>query len=218
MPSYNKEKVPYHTNPGTITPDRPPQLNQAICGCRCGCGCANIRQGGDGGNSDEDIRSPLIESDTGLPSSPKNPEEHLNDQQLQPNPSPETNQNINGVFVNSAEGFQLSRLRLHVMDVNNLSIHPHPPLSLQEEYDDVAESMKNGARSSDERSAISSDARSVRCMSPGPGIGAWAEYHFSARPLRLTPQRRYCRGLVSSHLVLRDENAFMDFGEDPLDG
>jgi hypothetical protein len=63
-------------------------------------------------------------------------------------------------------------------------------------------------------SVYSTDARSVHCSSPGPGLGAWAgeeetkdiafEYYFLCRPLRLTPQRRYCRGLVASHLILND--------------
>jgi hypothetical protein len=66
--------------------------------------------------------------------------------------------------------------------------------------------------SNDPFSTVSSDIeiRSIHCVSPGPGLGAWTEdivlekYHFLDSPLRLTPQRRYCRGLVASHLVVRD--------------
>lgn len=63
-------------------------------------------------------------------------------------------------------------------------------------------------------SVFSPDSGSIRCISPGPGLGAWTEqeevrdaplvYHFLVRPLRLTPQLRYCRGAIASHLIMDD--------------
>lgn len=44
-----------------------------------------------------------------------------------------------------------------------------------------------------------------------------AGYHFSKSPLRLTPQRRYCRGLVAAHLVLNDDTTYQDYPQSTLE-
>lgn len=95
--------------------------------------------------------------------------------------------------------------------------HFHGPPPPYEEYihnynddNDSPNSMRNECGSDEHHSVVSSELGSVHCISPGPGLGAWTEegglreYHFSGNPLRLTPQRRNCRGLVARHLVVRD--------------
>jgi len=72
-------------------------------------------------------------------------------------------------------------------------------------------SMANEPYNTKDHSLASSSFSSVSYEAPGPGLGGWIEeipvagYHFSKSPLRLTPQRRYCRGLVAAHLVLNDD-------------
>jgi hypothetical protein len=80
-------------------------------------------------------------------------------------------------------------------------------------------SMRTQPGSEDIQSVVTANVRSCRCISPGPELGAWTSEEwalgdrrrppvsdnlFLASPLRLTPLRRYCRGSVASHLVLRD--------------
>lgn len=73
-------------------------------------------------------------------------------------------------------------------------------------------STTNEPHDSDDHSSVSGEvgiSTGFRCSSPGPGIGTWgkqlAEYYFVKSPLRLTAQRRYCRGLVAAHPIVHDD-------------
>ncbi|KAF2739207.1 hypothetical protein EJ04DRAFT_355173 [Polyplosphaeria fusca] len=204
--------------PEMVSPDRPPQLNGTVCGCRCGCGCDGDL-GGEG-NCNEDRASvrtmetlvaseEVSDDEEESPPSSDGPEQHIQDgfsiQQTQPwgHASFREIRARFGGYLHSAHSSE----RMDVMELPGLRL---AQASFMEDYDDLAHSMKNEP-SSDVHSVVSSDARSVRCISPGPCLGAWVEdpglkeYHFSSRPLRLTPQRQFCRGLVASHLVLVDD-------------
>jgi len=191
---------------------RPPQLNQTVCGCRCGRGIGSAQEGDDG-NKDGDCVSTLVgseDSDSGDGSVSFSGDTALNasfeGQIRTPVPSEYVTELRARIerFLNGADGFQ------HLVSVD---ISSHLPGQNDFLHDFDADSMRPEP-SSDVHSVVTSDARSVRPMSPGPGIGEWVEegsndYHFLARPLRLTPQHRCCRGLVASHVVLRDEEAFV---------
>jgi hypothetical protein len=191
---------------------RPPQLNQTVCGCHCGLGNGSAQEGDDGskdgdggstvaGSEDSDIRDDYVSfsGDTALDASFEGhiptsvPSEYLAEHRARIER-----------FVNAVDGFQ----QLTGVDISS---HFLGQSGFFDDYD--ADSMRPEP-SSDVHSVVTSDARSVRPISPGPGIGHWVEevpeeYHFVVRPLRLTPQHRYCRGLVASHLVLRDEETFL---------
>lgn len=72
----------------------------------------------------------------------------------------------------------------------------------------------------DVRSRGCSDWRSVALLSPGNGIGGWAQagpewetrkaYHFAQTPLRLTPESRHIRGKTVEELALGLPHGFMD--------
>ncbi|KAF2791551.1 hypothetical protein K505DRAFT_419056 [Melanomma pulvis-pyrius CBS 109.77] len=212
---YDAHEAPYQISPEILSPDRPPQLNETVNGCGCRCGDRGVAEEGDGGSNDGDNTSTLVGSEIALdeefPPSSDGPEQHVNVGTFRASPAEEVRQMNEvqtrfGVFENGAEGFRPT---------------PHM-VAMEESLDDgMADSMNNEPpHSSDDQSAITSDARSVRCMSPGPGIGGWIaeefqlndchfiEYHFLVKPLRLTPQHRYCRGLVSSHMVVPDEGFY----------
>lgn len=205
-------KIPFQPDPEAVTPHRPPQLNEAICGSRCGCRCSK----GEGGKNDDDSAATLVASDTSdageeYRTTSNRVPRHVNNEPAEQND--EIRARI-GIYENGAEGF---RVHPHVMGMEGVSFRPHRGTPTEDSDDDRAVSMYNHPpRASDEHSVVTPGARSVRCISPGPGLGAWAddfplsEYHFLAPPLRLTPQHRYCRGLVASHLVARDDIAFMD--------
>ena len=190
MPYFHEaNQAPYQSNPEMTSPDRPPQLNEAVCGCHCGCGCGGMFEA---------------------------PEQHVHIEAFAVRrPSSDQGNGINlrevrtrfGGFLNDMDGFRLSE---HAMGGGDGPVRVHqmcPPADL----DDAADSMRNEPCGSDDQSTAASDIRSVHCISPGPGLGSWAEevrvngYHFSVTPLRLTPQRRHCRGLVASRFDFQDE-------------
>jgi hypothetical protein len=200
-----------HDNLSQPDSTRPPQLNQTVCGCRCGRGSASVPEG-DGGSNEDDGASTCAASDdynmendyvsfsgdTALNASFEGhipdvvPFEYVADLRARVE-----------LFVNAVAGFhQTSGIDhpSHVVDYHGIL----------REFD--ADSMRPEP-SSDVHSVVTSDSRSIRPISPGPGIGGWAEevpedHRPGIRPLRLTPQHRHCRGLVASHLVLRDEESF----------
>lgn len=236
MPHYNEERAydtELQTAPPTANPDkRPPQLNETICGCSCGCGCngdlggEGIDQGGSVHTNDTLVEVSDDEEEEFPPSS-DGPEQHAQDTfSIQRTQSwhQATLSEIRHRFGNQlhdAQGFQLNEHHRH-LDVPAFRL-PRAAFLLHD-YDDMGCSVKNHP-GSDDHSVISSDARSVRCISPGPGLGSWIERwegdaglkeypgHFSSRPLRLTPQRQFCRGLVASHLVLIEDGVAVDAAE-----
>ncbi|KAF2187736.1 hypothetical protein K469DRAFT_105890 [Zopfia rhizophila CBS 207.26] len=204
---YDANEAPYQNDLEEVSPDRPPQRNTAVCGCRCGCGCG-ILEGSESGNNDDD--------DQDFPLSSDGPEAHVKvaafevRQPSLPSWNGEEIREVRtryGGYLNGTEGFRLSQ---HVVGKEE----DHPMWCYRgrnlHDHDDASDSMKNEPHGSDDHSTVTSEVISVRCMSPGPGLGTWAEdprmskYHFLATPLRLTPQLRYCRGLVASHLILED--------------
>lgn len=186
---------------------RPPQLNQTVCGCRCGRGTGGVQES-ERDDEGVDGLSTIVASDD------SDMEEYVScsgDTELNttiegPVPDPEYLAYVRARvehFVNTTEG------ALHVSGVDLPSHFPDQNVIFS---DHDADSMRPEP-SSDAHSVVTSDSRSIRPMSPGPGIGYWthedAEYYFRARPLRLTPQHQYCRGLVASHLVMRDQEVVM---------
>ncbi|KAF2682667.1 hypothetical protein K458DRAFT_390588 [Lentithecium fluviatile CBS 122367] len=200
-----------HDNLSHPDATRPPQLNQTVCGCHCGRGSGSGQQSESDGNKDGDgvSVSTLVgsdDSDEGQDLASYSGETALNasfeGHMMSPSPSEYVEDFRARVerFINGAEGFQ---------QIINVEIPSH--LLGQNGFlrDFDADSMRPEP-SSDVNSVVTPDTRSVRPISPGPGIGNWVEdgpgeYHFLIKPLRLTPQHRYCRGLVASHLVMRDE-------------
>ncbi|KAF2467581.1 uncharacterized protein BDR25DRAFT_267112 [Lindgomyces ingoldianus] len=224
---YETNEALYEASQETTSRDRPPQLNQTVCGCWSGSGCNHIVDEGvdSGRSSSEDgastqmletlgVASDHSEIDEVFPPCSDDPEEHVSLESFAAQRSsfyPEEEireiRTKFGGFLNSTEGFRLSQ---HAIGIEERPMHVHRVHILLHDGDDAANSMRNEPNSSDDHSIVTSENMSVRCMSPGPGLGSWIEdrvngYHFLDSPLRLTPQRRYCRGLVASHLVLRDD-------------
>jgi hypothetical protein len=224
MTSYLEDKeTPYQVNPET--PDRPPQLNEAIKGCGCRCRTRGTDGEDDERSNDEDDASTLVTSDqdldSGFPPSSDGPEPHVSVALFQPAPLQGTRQLSEGgtrigIFENGVDGFQPSQPVVGIME----PVWPHRMPSF---YEERADSLKN-EYGSENHSVVEPDARTLSSMSPGPYIGVWSdeelrlaelhihEYHFLVRPLRLTPQYRYCRGLVTSHMVVPDEDFFRRAG------
>ncbi|OCK83828.1 hypothetical protein K432DRAFT_379128 [Lepidopterella palustris CBS 459.81] len=113
-----------------------------------------------------------------------------------------------GGFLMSREGFRPMECPLDLDDLRRMLLRGLHTINRAE----TPSSMTNEPDGSGDHSLASSTILSVRCGTPGPGLGGWTEeapllpnYHFLKSPLRLTPQRRYCRGLVAAHLVLDDD-------------
>ncbi|KAF2662735.1 hypothetical protein K491DRAFT_815 [Lophiostoma macrostomum CBS 122681] len=190
---HEASKGPYETE--TITPDRPPQLNRTVCGCRCGRGQTGQIVDEAGGRNDGDDAEHLASPNAVVDETSGGEREESSLRELQE---------------------METRLRDFLVGVDTLQTREGTSLILLDPYafEGSVNSMNVEPYGSDDYSVISSGVRSLRSMSPGPGIGAWIEeanmnlgarsYHFRGTPLRLTPQRRFCRGLVASHLVLHD--------------
>lgn len=192
---------------------RPPQLNPTVCGCRCGRGSGSVQEGerdGEGGDgaatvvaSDDSEMEEYVSysGDTALDASIE---------RLVPDPvvaeyQAERRARIEQ-FVNTTAGL------LPATGVE-LASTPSPFLDQNALFRDYDVDSMRPEPSSDAHSVGASDTRSIRPMSPGPGIGTWVEeYHFVVGPLRLTPQHQYCRGLVAS--VLRDQEVVMGRGKE----
>lgn len=221
---FNHHDAPEHIpqlNADMPSATRPPQLNKTVCGCRCGRG-GGRGQESEGANNDNDAASTLVASDDydleGYTSN--EPERNASFETRERNTTAarfhEEFQARIGLLLNGANG------RLEVTDMRVPSPDLYQVERLEDRDDSIA-SMRNEP-ASDVHSVVTPDTRSVRCISPGPGLGAWIndfaqeyqiplDYHFHMRPLRLTPQYRYCRGLVASHLILRDEAEFENEGD-----
>jgi len=188
------------------TPDgRPPQLNITICGCRCGCGCGcGDREGG--GSSDDEADEIFLERPFG--------QENME----QPSPLPFGGQvgieripTRHGGFIMSREGFRPDQFAEGSEAVERALLARGFTAVRRVE---TPSSTTNEPHDSDDHSSVSGvvEVIGVRCGSPGPGIGTWAnlaDYYFIKSPLRLTAQRKYCRGLVTAHLTVHDD--MMDY-------
>ncbi|KAF2270549.1 hypothetical protein CC78DRAFT_528304 [Lojkania enalia] len=201
-----------------MSPKRPPQLNETICGCRCGCGCT-CATGGDNESDDGGASSHTIET---LVAS--NDSDSGNRDYSPRSDALESLANAEIFEVQQAQAFREDEfeefqpeLKTYSSDSEDVRFSWDRLIRLEQDLDDFPDSLKNEPHGSDDHSSVTAfDLGSIRCISPGPGIGAWTDdagvrkYHFLVTPLRLTPQRRYCRGLVASHLVLGDDRAFTD--------
>ncbi|KAF2118447.1 hypothetical protein BDV96DRAFT_386604 [Lophiotrema nucula] len=214
MPFLEGNEARVEATPEVISANRPPQLNETVCGCRCGCGCSGLLEGdgGDGGSTST-RETTLFDPDEEDPQSSDGPEAHVTPdmfavRQALPWMVGDTREvpTRYGSFDYDNDGFRPSQRVIGIED------QPLRPIS-DVRYSEISEnddSMVNGT-ASDTHSVITPNVRSIRPMSPGPGLGHWigdtvhSENYFLAKPLRLTPQRRFCRGLVASHLVVRDD-------------
>lgn len=226
MPRFPETNEP---TPETPSPERPPVLNECNCHrtgiCVGGCG----EQGGD--SNDEDDGTSVSSLDTLVPSDSSETdgpdEDHLllsantegaaggaalSDVEL-----PAESDLASDIYAflarfrGSDDGFVLEPCM--VIDFGQATFRPFS----RSRYRDAGSpnSMRNERGTDEPRSSSASSGRRSRPLSPGPGMVAWAdealglqlqlqEYLFTDRPLRLTPQRRYCRGLVASHLIVCD--------------
>ncbi|KAF2636100.1 hypothetical protein P280DRAFT_473248 [Massarina eburnea CBS 473.64] len=167
---------PSQPNPGTISSAESPHLDKRICGCRCG---QTSGQEGREVNFD-DAASTLVASDTS----------DIGDRGG-------TMQNTAGTAASAEELRARIRLFLRSMEGSRqrMAIDEQEQIGRVQNYQDAADSTESEP-GSDAHSAITPDNRSVHCMSPGPGLGAWTTddrphvsfpYHFRVTPLRLTP-------------------------------
>ena len=137
-------------------------------------------------------------ADENSPSSSDGPEEHVNVEAFEMRRQP-SNWREEGVpvvptrFGGFSYGIEGFRVEKHAVGMEDGPIWSHRGSCFFESWDGP-DSMKNEAHSSDDGTVITSEVTSVHDgMSPGPGIGAWAEddrvdgYHFLVGPLRLTP-------------------------------
>ncbi|OCL02356.1 hypothetical protein AOQ84DRAFT_187888 [Glonium stellatum] len=218
--------------------DRPPQLNMTVCGCRCGCGCNFNGDSEDASSEDEGaaFRMPqtfnaipnMTSADVTFPHSSKRPESLLSTQSCKPR-SPAAprgraqSQRIEtpySEFLMSEQGFHLIERSSSPEGFEHVFIRRDGHLLARTK---TPNSMANEPCNNGDHSLASSGFLSVSCQTPGPGLGGWIEeipitgYHFLKSPLRLTPQRRYCRGLVAAHLVLDDDMTFHDYPKSILE-
>lgn len=210
-----------HATEETWGADRPPQLNGTVCSCQSGSGC-NHELGGDNERDiHEDgasvtslttlVASNNSEADESSPESPDGPEHRVETEVFE----------AQLVSIRGTASFEEIRARfggsINMVDRNRRT---QRALGVGGDDDDMADSMMNEPLESGDHSVIVSDKGSVRCMSPGPGVGAWTDglklgmgtrkYYFIVSPLRLTPQRRNCRSLLASHLVAGDSASSSD--------
>ncbi|KAF2442552.1 hypothetical protein P171DRAFT_69426 [Karstenula rhodostoma CBS 690.94] len=192
---YNPSEGQQYPEPGLCSrsASRPPHLNQTVCGCRCGRASGHSR-GGDDGDRQNDETLTLVGSDTS-----DNEFGFLSESTL--GEDIDTSRFLAGQSPFHGE----SRVSSPGMPTAH-SLYSNP--GSESAYSDTADSMDNEP-GSDAHSEMTADSQPIHPMSPGPGLGAWAdlEYHFLARPLRLTPQAQYCRGVVASRLILDDDQS-----------
>ncbi|KAF2705219.1 hypothetical protein K504DRAFT_448799 [Pleomassaria siparia CBS 279.74] len=208
MPNFFEvNDAPYEINPELLSCNGPPQLDQAVDGCDCRCNSGGVVGEGNEDSNEEDDTSTLVNSEEDSPPSTNGPEAHVS-------------VNFFGALATDDTRRENEvRTRLEIFEMGE----DGGGFGMGELYvgqrraqfvdDGMADSMRNEPDGNENQSVVAPDARSVRNISPGPGIGIWAaeelelnghqfnEYHFLVRPLRLTPQRRYCHGPVTSNMV-----------------
>jgi len=212
MPHREINETYHQESPGAGSlEDRVPQLNMTVCGCRCGCGCG-LNGNSDGASSED-------EADVTFPQSSSGPERPSGTQNFElQSPVPlhghgevQMIETPYSGFLMSEQGFHLTEYAGSLEDFDRMLIRRDGHLLGRAE---TPNSMANEPYNTKDHSLASSGFSSVSCETPGPGLGGWIEeipvtgYYFSKSPLRLTPQRRYCRGLVAAHLVLNDDMTY----------
>ncbi|KAF2847894.1 hypothetical protein T440DRAFT_184660 [Plenodomus tracheiphilus IPT5] len=189
----DRRLVTTQTN-GETSPDRPPQLK--LCGFRCGYGCEEpTDDDGDGGGSDQGSEATYVESN------------NQGDMRLEMNGRDNDQSEIFGQERTNALLLQSGSEDQHHSELVN-----HP----DEDAAGMASSLEVRSCPSSDHSREMSAHGSVRMMTPGPGIGVWAEdrlehvnrfpleYYFLQTPLRLSPQYEHCRGDSLSHFIVPD--------------
>jgi len=215
--------MPYNEMIGA-SDDRPPQLNTAICGCRCGPGCdCGDREGG-GSSDDEGAAARTQQTFDNTPNMDSADEILLersfgqeNTERASPLPfrgqvGIERIPTRYGGFIMSREGFRPDQFAEGTEAVERALLTRGFTAIHRVE---APSSTVNEPHHSDDHSSVSGvvEVIGVRCGSPGPGIGTWANYYFVQSPLRLTAQRKYCRGLVTAHLVVHDDMLDYEHGD-----
>jgi len=203
------------------------------CHSRC-AGCSGESEGDGGGTRDGDNDSTLVGSepdsnadadeDLHLNISPSDgPEDHVVLEAFEETPTfcDEAITEFLARYLSGSEESGFSE-HMHLISMDELAAHLRQTCSRG--YDDDSISMQNHGGSEDQRSVMSSYAGSVTCATPSqmlrglgdlfdddgvlrefPYVGMNRNYFVGVgKPLRLTAQRRNCRGLVASHLVVRD--------------
>lgn len=230
MPHREINETYHQGSPGAGSlEDRAPQLNMTVCGCRCGCGCG-LNGSSEGASSEDEgaaVRMPqmfnaipnMTSADVTFPQSSSGPERPSGTQNFElQSPVPlhghgevQMIETPYSGFLMSEQGFHLTEYAGSLEDFERMLIRRDGHLLGGAE---TPNSMANEPYNTKDHSLASSGFSSVSCETPGPGLGGWIEeipvagYHFSKSPLRLTPQRRYCRGLVAAHLVLNDDMTY----------
>lgn len=214
-----------HTAEETWNADRPPQLNGTVCSCQSGSGCNHELEGGSGsdvhGDEEPSPQSPdgpeqRVEPETGFQSNHNTFEGHHHHMVSLWGTTTATFDEIRARFGGSFNRLDRMRRTQRALGLTGAT----------GDDDDIPDSLINEPLESGDHSVVVSEKGSVRCISPGPGVGAWTtdglrlgmgmgmgmemeirQYYFVVSPLRLTPQRRNCRGLLASHLVVGDSSA-----------
>jgi len=183
--------------PRASVPDRPP-LPLSLCGYRCGYGCEEPLyddSDGSGGGSEAGTDTTYVDYDVERNSMTDIHHAHNEDDQI-------AGEQTSVVLLEAGPEAQHG---------SELSEHSN------EDYTGYMVSLDVGPCSSRSLSRAASSRGSVRVLTPGPGIGVWAEdgrvehvnrlpleYHFLQKPLRLSPQYQDCRGNFLSHMIVPD--------------
>jgi hypothetical protein len=208
--------------PKLVSPHMLPQLNETVCGCRCGCGCGCAGHGSGERVSGSDTAVETSESDddegfsSGFQTFDDNHDGGVASQAYHTVLSPRVLSRQRIVWLmDRTEDLQIGEPLAGWEQVLAL-----PPL--YDGYDDLPESLVNEAPGTESQSNAVSDHESVQMMSPGPGIGTWLDpektwvddvqlvYYFNVRPLRLSAEYQHARGRAVEHLLVRDEESFLD--------
>lgn len=194
---------------GTVSPDRPPQLKKwRNCGFPCGLGCeAPSDDDNDGGESDAASETTWVGSDSegAFPAG----------RDVGTYDSHSAFDFGTTASVRGGDGFE----------------GREPSSSSARDSIEAMNASAAGSRSTGDRSRATSAHQSVvGIMTPGPGIGLWAEghqgnrvdrfpleYHFLRSPLWLSPQYEHCRGDPMYHRVIPDRSVAMHVSEEEMD-
>lgn len=180
------------SRPQAVSPDRPPQWKWQNCGYRCGWGCEEPGEDeGDGGGSDNETVSTLVDTDD-----EESPVVELQNEELQ---NHEVYQQADLLHQN---GLDVEDTGVVVLlsgspsEYEDVSTRSHSP----QDYDDMSESLEVGPCATGDHSTVVSGRGSVGRRSPGPGIEYILmeiphfppAYYFLETPLRLSPQYEHC--------------------------
>ncbi|KAH8733100.1 hypothetical protein GQ44DRAFT_696926 [Phaeosphaeriaceae sp. PMI808] len=199
----------YYQPAELLSRNRPPQFKDLNCGYRCGWGCCEPC--GEGGADSESDCTPTLVGSVEEEAMAMAMEAFLLHEDIEMSP-PEIIGGAEDTLPIASNDMDDSQ-HLWSVTVDQVSIAPPPST---QDHDESLDSLENEA-SSGGCDRPSSDARSVKLLPPtgwDAGIGFWGhpvadrfslDYHFLAKPLRLSPQYEHCRGAAVSHMVAQDD-------------